>query len=187
MNKTIREIFIGMLLGDGHIRRSGPNNAYIAFEQSKKKKEYFDYVKDILEKEGMSLSDNQTYARIDPRYSKTESIRFSTKATPDLKPLADMFLDGEGKKKIPSNIRVDLTPRALAQWISDDGQQVKSGGVTLCTDCYKPEEISILRKVLQENFGLITSIHKKKILQIRILLMKGFILTKVLLKKYKIL
>ena len=47
----------------------------------------------------------------------------------------------------------------------DDGQQVKTGGVTLCTDSYKPEEISILRKVLQDNFGLLTSIHKKKNVQ----------------------
>lgn len=38
MNKTMREIFVGMLLGDGHIRRSGINKAYIAHEQSKKKK-----------------------------------------------------------------------------------------------------------------------------------------------------
>ena len=44
----------------------------------------------------------------------------------------------------------------------DDGQRVSRGGVTLCTDSYKPEEISLLRKVLRENFNLITSIHKKK-------------------------
>ena len=35
MNKTAREILIGMLLGDGHIIRSGPNKALIAFEQKK--------------------------------------------------------------------------------------------------------------------------------------------------------
>ena len=44
----------------------------------------------------------------------------------------------------------------------DDGQQVKKGGVTLCTDSYKSEEISILRKALSDNFNLITSIHNKK-------------------------
>ena len=44
MNKTIREIFTGMLLGDGHIRRSGANKAYITFEQSSKKADYFNYV-----------------------------------------------------------------------------------------------------------------------------------------------
>lgn len=44
----------------------------------------------------------------------------------------------------------------------DDGQQVKKGGVTLCTDNYKSEEISVLRKALEDNFNLITSIHTKK-------------------------
>ena len=43
----------------------------------------------------------------------------------------------------------------------DDGQQVKRGGVTLCTDSYKSEEISILRQALEINFNLITSVHKK--------------------------
>ena len=44
----------------------------------------------------------------------------------------------------------------------NDGQQVKRGGVTLCTNSYKPEEISILKKVLLKNFNLITIIQKKK-------------------------
>ena len=43
----------------------------------------------------------------------------------------------------------------------DDGQQVKRGGVTLCTDSYKSEEISILRNAINSNFNLLTSIHKK--------------------------
>lgn len=44
----------------------------------------------------------------------------------------------------------------------DDGQQVKRGGLTLCTDSYKSEEIEILRKVLKDNFNLNSSIHNKK-------------------------
>lgn len=44
----------------------------------------------------------------------------------------------------------------------DDGQQVKRGGVTLCTDSFNSEEISILREALRNNFNLITSIHNKK-------------------------
>lgn len=163
MNKTVREIFIGMLLGDGHIRRSGPNKAYIAFEQSTKKTEYLNYVKDILTKEGMELSDNRTYVCEDARHgSINSSLRFSTKASEDLKPLADLFLDDEGNKRIHPNIGEELTIRSLAHWIMDDGQQVKTGGVTLCTDNYKPEEVSTLRKVLQDNFGLLTSIHTKR-------------------------
>ena len=59
--------------------------------------------------------------------------------------MADLFLDREGKKIIPQNIADHLTARSLAFWIMDDGQQVKRGGVTLCTDSYSTGEISILR------------------------------------------
>ena len=44
----------------------------------------------------------------------------------------------------------------------DDGQQVKRGGVTLCTDSYNSNEIQILRKALNTKFNLSTSIHLKK-------------------------
>jgi hypothetical protein len=43
-----------------------------------------------------------------------------------------------------------------------DGQQVKRGGVTLCTDSFKSDEILILREALKTNFNLETSIHKKQ-------------------------
>lgn len=73
-----------------------------------------------------------------------------------------MFLNEEGKKVIPSNIGDHLTDRSLAFWIMEDGQRVKNGGVTLCTDSYKHEEIEILRSVLKDNFNLSSSIHSKK-------------------------
>ena len=44
----------------------------------------------------------------------------------------------------------------------DDGQQVKKGGVTLCTDSFNSQEVSILRDALTSNFKLFTSIHNKK-------------------------
>ena len=44
----------------------------------------------------------------------------------------------------------------------DDGQQVKRGGVTLCTDSFNPNEISLLRQALSDKFSLSTSIHTKK-------------------------
>lgn len=163
MNKIIKEILTGMLLGDGHIRRSGLDKAYITFEQSAKKTEYFNYVHDLLRKEGLEIPKAKTYSRFDSRYDITnESVHLTTKALTELKAFADMFLDEEGKKKIPSNIGELLTHRSLAHWIMDDGQQVKKGGVTLCTDSFKSEEISILREALKTNFNLITSIHKKK-------------------------
>ena len=37
MNKALKDMLIGVLLGDAHIRKSGLDKAYITFEQSKKK------------------------------------------------------------------------------------------------------------------------------------------------------
>ena len=45
----------------------------------------------------------------------------------------------------------------------DDGQQVKRGGVTLCTDSFDLEEVKILQEALKTNFNLETNIHKKKV------------------------
>ncbi len=39
-------------------------------------------------------------------------------------------------KKIPLDIYNLLDPIALAHWIMGDGQKVKTGGLTLCTDSY---------------------------------------------------
>ena len=162
MKKTIIEMFIGALLGDAHVGRSGLNKAFISFEQSKQKIEYLNYLHKITKEAGFDLKEPVTYSRIDSRYSKTnESLYFRTESLEELKPLADMFLDSEGKKIVPLNIAEHLTPRGLAFWIMDDGQQVKRGGVTLCTDSFKSEEINVLRETLKTNFNLITTIHQK--------------------------
>ena len=103
------------------------------------------------------------YIRKDSRYKTTnKSLYFRTESLESLKPMADLFLYTEGKKIIPNNIADHLTPRSLAFWIQDDGQQVKKGGLTLCTDSYNSNEINILREALKKNFNLETSIHNKK-------------------------
>nr|AVR57731.1 hypothetical protein C0989_000032 [Termitomyces sp. T132] len=165
MNKTLKDMLIGVLLGDGHIRRSGLNKAYISFEQSSKKTEYMNYLHSLAQEGGLPLTNEnlKEYSREDLRYQVTnKSLYFRTKATEELKPMADLFLNEEGKKVIPANIADHLTSRSLAFWIMDDGQRVKTGGVTLCTDSYNKEEVSILREALKTNFNLVTTIHNKK-------------------------
>jgi len=152
----------GVILGDAHLRRTG-NKAYLTIEQSIKKAEYVNYLNDLFQKGGFNLEDIRTYTRNDARYSKiNQSLYFKTESTEELRSLADVFLDSEGKKKIPSNISEYLSLRSLAFWIMDDGQQVKRGGVVLCTDSFKSEEVNTLREALKSNFNLITSIHTKK-------------------------
>jgi len=44
----------------------------------------------------------------------------------------------------------------------DDGQEVKNGGVTLCTDSFTFEEVDLLKAALESKFNILTSIHNKK-------------------------
>ena len=165
MNKTLKDMLIGVLLGDAHIGRTGLNKAFISFEQSNKKSEYLNYLYKLTKEGGLPLMVDgiKEYTREDNRFNNiNKSLYFRTQSLEELKPLADLFLNEEGKKIIPSNIGDHLTEKSLAFWIMDDGQQVKRGGLTLCTDNYKHEEIEILRNVLKENFNLNSSIHNKK-------------------------
>jgi hypothetical protein len=163
-------MLVGVILGDAHLGRTGLDKAFITFEQSSKKSEYLNFLHKIALLEGIASEEPRTYARTDHRYNiRNESLYFRTKSLEEFKPFADTFLNSEGKQIIwlrpfrpPSNISELWTPRSLAFWIMDDGQQVKKGGVTLCTDSFDSEEISLLRKGLETNFNLITSIHKKR-------------------------
>ncbi len=164
MNKNqIHEMLIGVLLGDAFIGKTGLDKAFISFEQSKKKIEYVNYLYKLCKEAGFILDEIKTYSRIDTRYSKTnKSLYFRTKSLKEFKYLSDLFLNKEGKKVIPLNIADYLTLKSLAFWIMDDGQQEKKGGVTLCTDSFSIEEVQLLRKALQTNFNLVSSVHNKK-------------------------
>ncbi len=156
-------MLIGAILGDAHIGRTGSNRAFLTFEQSNKKADYLNHLYKLVSEENLTQDLPKLYTREDTRYNKTnESLYFRTKSLEELKPLSDMFLDSEGKKVIPTNIADHLTPRSLAFWIMDDGQQVKNGGVTLCTDSYSEGEVDLLRKALEKAFNISTTIHDKK-------------------------
>jgi len=158
-------MLVGVILGDAHIKRTGLDKAFISFEQSNKKIEYIKYLQSLTKEGGLPLMDEniKEYLRNDTRYNTTnKSLYFRTQSLEELKPIADVFLNDSGNKVIPTNIADYLTPRSLAFWIMDDGQQVKRGGVTLCTDSFKSNEIQILREALKNKFNLDTSIHNKK-------------------------
>lgn len=40
----------------------------------------------------------------------------------------------------------------------DDGQEVKNGGVTLCTDSFTFEEVDLLKAALESKFNILTTI-----------------------------
>ena len=127
MKKKIKDILIGTLLGDAHIRATKSCTAYITFEQSIQHKDYIQYLFEIMNEKDLCLNEPKIYVRNDYRYKTiTKSVYFRTKAMTEFKLLADMFLDENGKNIVPTDIAEHLTARSLAYWIMDDGQQVKS-------------------------------------------------------------
>jgi hypothetical protein len=93
INIKIKDIFIGVLLGDSHIGKSGVDKAFISFEQSKSKKEYLEYLHKLISEAGFELEEPKTYTRTDSRYLNkiNESLYFRTSSLVELRPLANMF------------------------------------------------------------------------------------------------
>lgn len=116
MSKTLREMLIGIILGDAHINKVGLDKAFISFEQSSKKHEYINHVYQLIKEELPLQADNiKEYSRFDSRYNTTNhSLYFRTQALEELRPLADLFLDSNDRKIVPTSISEHLTERSLA-------------------------------------------------------------------------
>jgi len=176
---NIRDMLIGCLLGDAHIGVSGGDKAFITFEQTTKHKDYIMFIYQTLKNAGVGLHDIKYYSRKDSRYNSVNgSIYFKTHNSELLFPLASpegglvpstewarphevgtsMFLSN-GNKILPLGLQQYLTPRALAFWICDDGQLVKGGGITLCTDNYTLAEVELLIQILVNLYNAKCSIH----------------------------
>lgn len=131
-----KDMLIGCLLGDAHIGIVESNKCFITFEQTIKHSSYISHIYEILKNFNIAVQDIKHYSIKDLIYnSLNKSVYLKTYNLESLYPFAEMFLLNN-KKIVPLNISECLTPKALAYWICDDGQLVKKGGITLCTDNY---------------------------------------------------
>lgn len=109
MNKIIKEMLVGNLLGDASIKRTLSGKSYVTFEQSIKKSEYLNYLYNLVKENGIPLKKESitTYSRNDERFGVTnQSLYFRTEAIEELNPLADLFLDDSGKKNNTSFLNI---------------------------------------------------------------------------------
>lgn len=51
----------------------------------------------------------------------------------------------------------------MAFWLSDDGQYVKNGGVTLCTDNFSTSEVFLLKYLLEDKYQLSCTIDNRNL------------------------
>lgn len=115
LTETQRELLVGSLLGDGHLR---PHRDKVVFEflQSPRRKFYVEWKHKILE--GVACP------KIYHHRGKREYYKLVTRTHPVLMELHDLFYK-EGRKVIPTRIAEMLTPFSIAIWFMDDGS--KSG------------------------------------------------------------
>ena len=68
------------------------------------------------------------------------------------------------KKKVPNLIHKWLTPRSIAYWYMDDGEQRWKGkplGVRFCTENFLYKDVLRLAHVLSDKYSLKTSLQKR--------------------------
>lgn len=169
LTQTEKDIIVGTILGDGHIRKV-KNSHSLTLSYGSNNKTYAEFIFQKL-KRLSNYSMPKLSKSLDLRYNKERlAYSFGLLVNPSLIPFGNLFLkpyEKKGKisymKILPSfEILFDLiSPQALAYWIMDDGQEVKRGGITLCTDNFSYEEVLLLKSVLEKKYNFTCTIHKK--------------------------
>ena len=161
LNADLKEIIIGLMLGDLFAEKRNPNsNTRLQFKQSIKNKVYIEHLYSIFK--DYCNSEPKITTSIDQRPGKKDlniSIKFWTQSLPCFNQFRELFYDELGTKYIPSNLDELITPRSLAYWAMDDGY--KSGkGFYFCTESYTLEDNHKLSQILKNRFNLDCGVHK---------------------------
>ncbi len=100
--------------------------------------------------------------RLDPTLTRY-NYRLTTHSFTSLLWIYNSFyyeVNGIMTKKIPDWIGEFITPIGLAHWIMQDGSRQKNQGITLATNSFSYKDCLYLSKILNEKYGLKTSVIK---------------------------
>jgi hypothetical protein len=143
-----RELVLGSLLGDGHLR---PHRNKVVFEflQTAKRKFYVEWKHEILG----DLACPQIYHHQDKR----EYYKLVTKIHPELSELYHLFYK-DGRKTVPEEIGKILTPFAVTVWFMDDGSKSRDA-VYFNTQGFEVQEQFHLIRALRR-FHVIANLNR---------------------------
>lgn len=149
-----KSIIIGTLLGDGYIYKDKYGGCYLEVKHSDIQRDYvfwlYEKLKNICPGKPKQRKDNNQW-------------KFNTTTIKDLIELRNTFYPN-GKKIIPGNIsEILVNSLSLAIWYMDDGSldfRPKSHfAFSLKTNAFTLEECKTLSRVLENNFGIVTSVQ----------------------------
>lgn len=154
-----KEVILGTILGDGHLRKL-KTGARLEIGHSVKQKDFvfwkYQELKRFVSKEPHCVK------IFDARFGKTyEQWRFSTRLHDFFTELRTAFYRKNGKKIVPQLISSLLTsPLSLAVWFMDDGgRRNDSYGLFLNSLSFTKRENWILQECLHNNFSLDSRLH----------------------------
>ena len=165
LTQNQEEMVVGLLLGDLYARKfKGGVNACLEFKQGII---HEDYLLDLYERfkelcpAALRIKTKILNPQPDKRTGRVYSaIYFNTYSLPCFNKFYILFYP-EGRKIVPLNIGVLLTPVGLAFLISDDGSFNKKGQyVVLCTDSFTKAEVTLLANTLNAKWNLECYINK---------------------------
>ena len=162
ISKKQRDIIIGIILGDGFIKKTGKRNARLRIEHSIKQKDYIFWKYEQLK--NLMQSRPRLVERYNPISKKTyKYYRCQSHSSPIFGKYRRLFYK-DSRKAIPDNIDSLLkSPLSLAVWYGDDGCYCpKDKSAWIYLPKYPPEEIEKLRQAILNNFWLNPKIIKKK-------------------------
>lgn len=175
------DITTGLLLGDGNLQKPKTCRNYrFRFGQNSMRKDYvwhvfknyqngleqFDKHKTPKQKRLINSETPRIYQYVTKKNKLNRlSINFETRISSAFAEHAKIFYSNHtSKKSLCSNLTCFsnlLTPTALAYWYMDDGSwpNKNSKSFLLCTHAYTIEQALFFSKLLNEKFGLITTVH----------------------------
>jgi len=155
------QVLLGGILGDAHLIKH--KNVSGQFLQSLKQEKYLKYKWEFLKD---FATDIQYSYQIDKRTQKKyEKVFFMLKTHPVFNPYYDLFYKNK-IKVINKEMLYRLEGLGLAVWFMDDGcKHVKT--YRLATNCFKLEELFIIKEFFKNKFNIDVSIHSKKVVYIK--------------------
>ena len=154
LNRTQREVLVGLLLGDGHLETQNGGRTYrLKVEQSGQHQAYVQHLYELF----------QAWVLTPPQPKKDGKWWFQTVSHGAFRFYAQQFYH-EGRKAVPKIIHRLLKPRGLACWFMDDGsiKDVHSRAVVLNTQGFSRADVERLAQVLSDTFALEAYLRRQR-------------------------
>lgn len=157
LSEIQKSILVGLLLGDGHLETQNNGRTYrLKVEHSARQADYTEWLYEQFKNwipGGLYRKDKHD----------REYLGFTTLSHGALRFYAQQFYAG-GRKRIPPLIKKLVKEVSLAVWFMDDGSW-KSGKhrtFIIHTLGYSRTDLELARDMLDEKFGVATTVHRQK-------------------------